>query len=373
MRIGVDGRYVQDYFPGIARYTYNLAASLADIVENEIVFYYDPRATNSRYDLGHLHQPGKLDLRVLDVGAFSPLAQLRVPLKLWSDRIQVFHSPYYIKPYAHVGKSVVTIHDVIAAVHPEYLPSRRALAAFRISTGLALATATRIITPSTHSKKDLMRLYKVNPEKVDVIYEACDARFRPRDRSSLEHIRERYALPRAYVLYVGINKPHKNLVRLVEAFSSLHDVTSASLVIAGKEDKRYPQARLAAAKSPARDKIIFLGNVPEVDLPYIYNLADAFVFPSLYEGFGLPVLEAMASGVPVICSQASSLPEVTGSAGLMIDTENTDALAEAIARVLEDEALRQELRSRGTVQASTFSWHRAARQTLEAYERAGKS
>ncbi len=370
MRIAIDGRYLQDHFPGIARYTYNLVENLADMVDEEIILYHNPRLTNTRYDAGRFYRKGKIDLRTLNVATFSIWEQLSLPVTLHQDRVQVFHSPYYLKPYFQPGRSVVSIHDLISAVYPEHLPSRRSRALFEIATRLALASAARIITLSESSKKDLVRIFGAKQEKVTVTYLAADARFCPRDREALAPVRERYGLPDRYILYVGINKPHKNLARLIEAFASLRRASAISLVIAGKEDRRHPQARAAAQRSSAADRIIFLEGFSDDDLPYIYNLAEAFVFPSLYEGFGLPPLEAMASGVPVISSNRSSLPEVVGNAALTVDPKDVTAMAEAMSGVLEDERLRDELRSRGIERATAFSWRETARQTLAVYQEA---
>lgn len=311
-----------------------------------------------------------LELRSVDVATFSASEQIRLPVRLWREGIEVYHAPYYVKPYLVPRASVVTIHDVISDLHPQYLPSRLARVAFHATTRLALASADRVIVPSENSKLDLVRVFGVKPEKVAVTHYAADPRFGPRDRRGLEEVRQRYGLPERYVLYTGINKPHKNLVRLVEAFGALPRALSARLVIAGKEDVRYPQARLAAEGSPARDRIVFLSGATEEDWPYLYNLAEAFIFPSLYEGFGLPPLEAMASGLPVICSNASSLPEVVGDAALLFEPHDVAALAQAMQRLLEDAELREMLIARGLERAKAFSWRETARQTLAVYQEA---
>ncbi len=181
----------------------------------------------------------------------------------------------------------------------------------------------------------------------------------------------RFSLPRDYLLYLGSNKPHKNLVRLVEAWrivvASGVQAADVPLVIAGAWDARYPEARQRVDTLGLADRVLFLGPVADADLPALYAGARAFVFPSLYEGFGLPVLEAMACGAPVICADGSSLPEVAGEAALLVDARDVEALATAIRRVLADADLAGELRRRGVQQAARFSWAQTAQRTLEVY------
>ena len=213
---------------------------------------------------------------------------------------------------------------------------------------------------------------------------AADPAFRPQSDAAIAALRARYALPERYVLYLGSNKPHKNLVRLIEAWQiaptgsksanqqipdhvSRFTFRASRLVIAGAWDDRYPEARQRVAALGLSDSVMFLGPVAEAGLPALYAGAELFVFPSLHEGFGFPVLEALACGTPVICSNVSSLPEVAGSAALQIDPRDTDALAAAMDRVLGDTALAEELRQRGLQQAARFTWAQTAQQTLAVY------
>jgi alpha-1,3-rhamnosyl/mannosyltransferase len=183
----------------------------------------------------------------------------------------------------------------------------------------------------------------------------------------VEAVRRRYALPERYVLYLGSNKPHKNLIRLIEAWALLAEYgTRSTLLIAGTWDPRHPEPRLLARRL-GLENIRWLGPVPEPDIPALYAGATAFVFPSLYEGFGLPVLEAMACGTPVACSNTSSLPEVVGDAALLFDPTDAAGIAEALSRLMHDADLRADLRERTLRQAARFSWERTARATLTVY------
>ena len=258
-------------------------------------------------------------------------------------------------------------------------------------TRLALRAARHVIAISEFTRRDFMAEFGLQPEQITAIPLAADPVFQPQPPEAIAAVRARYDLPERFVLYLGSNKPHKNLTRLVEAWQMADggwQIANCKLVIAGAWDERYPEARelansSGAKASPGNDQFpvsgfqlpAWLGPMSEADLPALYSAATAFVFPSLYEGFGLPVLEAMACGTPVICSNTSSLPEVAGdpsagsgpSAALLIDPLDTASLADAIRRVLTDEDLRTELRRRGLARAAHFTWQQTAAATLAIY------
>ncbi len=368
MRVGLDGRYIRDDFPGIGRYVYNLAQALPAIAPDVQFFLLrDADAPDTRYDVAALAQS---NLRLIEVGVpiRSMAEQVRLPGVARRLSLSVFHAPYYITAYRLPCRQVVTIYDVISARYPEYLPSPAMRLIFEVTTRLALRTAGHILTLSEASRQDLVTLYRVDPARISVTPLAADPRFRPAHPDAIDSLKRRLGLPDRYVLYVGINKPHKNLTRLVEAWAQVEkqSATDCHLVLAGREDPRYPQAREHAA-ALGLERVLFLGAVAEVDLPALYSGAELFVFPSLYEGFGLPVVEAMACGTPVACSNVSSLPEVADDAALLFDPHTPEAIAAAIHQVLRDAGLRAALRQRSLEQAGHFSWERTARLTLEAY------
>jgi alpha-1,3-rhamnosyl/mannosyltransferase len=371
--IGIDGRYIQDHFPGIGRYTYNLTRALAQVAPDEVfVILHNPALLNTRYDLASLARFPNIELVRINVPTFSWTEQLRLPLVIGHLSLDICHSPYYIKPYWLPCPSVVTIYDLISKLFPQYLPSPWARLIFEFATRLALWSAHRVITTSQAARNDLIALYHVAPEKIAVTPMAADERFRPLNKREIEPARHKYGLPEQYVLYLGINKPHKNLVRLIEAWSLVIGhwdlgLDRWPLVIAGHWDPRYPQARRKAAALGLEDSVIFLGDVAEADLPALYSGAELFVFPSIYEGFGLPPLEAMACGVPVLCSKTSSLPEIMGEAALTFDPLDVAEMAAKIGEALRDGALREEMREKGLRQAAKFSWERTAQETLEVY------
>jgi glycosyltransferase involved in cell wall biosynthesis len=373
MRIAVDGRYIQDHFPGIGRYTFNLIRHLAAQSDDHFVVFYNPALRNTRYDISELGRPRNVTLVPLGVATFSLGEQWRLPLAALRQKADLLHSPYYIKPYLPPLPSVSTVYDAISAHYPEYLPSRRARLLFDVTMRLAQATSRRVLTLSHSSRADLERFYGTAPDKVIVTYLAAEARYRPLERAQCIGLSSRHALPRRFALYVGINKPHKNLATLLEALALARRQCDARLVIAGAYDPRWPQAREAVKHLGLADAVTFLPDVPEQDLPALYNLADFFVFPSLCEGFGLPPLEAMACGVPVLCANSSSLPEVVGEAAIMVAARDVPAWAAAICELWDSPERRVELAERGLRQAAAFSWEKTAVRTIDAYREALRS
>jgi glycosyltransferase involved in cell wall biosynthesis len=241
---------------------------------------------------------------------------------------------------------------------------------YRLMHRLALRTARKIIAPSIATQNDLIRLFSMNPDQVQVIPEGVDDRFKPASIDQVAAIKAKYQLPAHYLLYVGINKPPKNIVRLIEAYARVVQQNSDfeyDCVVAGAWDDRYPQAKQRASELGVAERVRFIGSITDVDLPVLYSSADVFVTASLYEGFGLPILEAMACGTPVISSRASSLPEVVGDAGLLFDPASVEAIALAIQHITSDAQLRMNLKQRGLDRAKQFTWPRAAERTLAVY------
>jgi glycosyltransferase involved in cell wall biosynthesis len=267
-------------------------------------------------------------------------------------------------------RSVVTIHDCIHLMFPQYLPNRMALGYARASMALAARRATRILTVSESSKRDIIRFFGTASDKIDVIYNAYDERFavEPREEDVVR-VRERYQLHDEFVLYAGNVKPHKNLERLIEAFFLVRSrgLDHLKLVMIGDDISKYAALRRAVHRHQLHKYVRFLGYLPEETLAVLYRLAGVFVFPSLYEGFGLPPLEAMASGTPVVTSNVSSLPEVAGDAAVLVDPYDPQSIADGIYAVLTDEHLRRELRHKGLSRARQFSWEASVRRVREIY------
>ena len=376
MRIAIDGRYIQDHFPGIGRYAYNLILGMAEGAEDDkLIVVHNPRLANTRFDMAALAQQARIEMVDTGVATFSLAEQWRLPRLAQQVEADIWHSPYFIGPYRLPCPLVVTVHDAISSRYPQYLPSPAARLSYEAGMRLALAAASRIIAVSEASHADLLRFFGARQDKLRVVHEAADVRYTPQTAAAVAAVRARLSLPEHYLLYLGMNKPHKNLARLVEAWGSVAADArgDAQLVIAGRADPRYPQAQQAASRLGVASSVRFVGDVAESDLPALYSGALLFVFPSLYEGFGLPVLEAMACGAPVLCSTTPALLEIVGDAAVAVDPLDVAALAQAMARLLADADLRQDVSRRGQEQARLFSWRRAAGETLAVYREIGRA
>jgi len=414
----LDARTATPHFPGIGRYVTNLAAALTPLLaaDERLTILHHPEhppalpdspamtlvpVAISPFALAQQWQIPRLlrgfasreqgsGIRGQESGVRSESAAAQHPSSVVGRRSSVvrrpssgvlYHSGYNLMPYAPGVPTVLTLYDLIPLLMPEQSSGRARLLA-RWANVLALRAARVALAISEATRRDYLAHFRVPPERIITAPLAADPAFRPQPAAAITALRARYVLPERYVLYLGSNKPHKNLVGLVEAWRIANQRISESanhisritfhasrLVIAGAWDDRYPEAKQRVTALELGDSVMFLGPVAEADLPALYAGAELFVFPSLYEGFGFPVLEAMACGTPVICSNVSSLPEVAGTAALQIDPRNTDALAAAMDRVLGDAALRQQIRQEGLAQAGRFSWTRTAQQTLDAYRR----
>jgi glycosyltransferase involved in cell wall biosynthesis len=364
MRIAIDARKLHDY--GIGTYVRNLVAQLRRQDGRDTYVLICRRA-----DADYVHSLGpRFEAVVERAGNYSLLEQITVPLALKRARVDLFHAPHYVVSPLTSCPTVVTIHDCIHLRFPQYLPNRRSYLYARVMMLMAARRASRILTVSQASKEDILRYLKVPASKIEVIYNALDERLAtPPDEDEVMRVRERFQLRSPFILYAGNIKPHKNVDRLIEAFSILrkrHD-GDLKLLIIGDQISKYPNLRRLVHRFQLHQYVRFFGFVPEATLAVLYRLAAAFVFPSLYEGFGLPPLEAMASGTPVITSNVSSLPEVVGDAALLIDPTNSREIADAMWRVLEDQALRAELIRRGCERVRAFSWERSVARTREVY------
>jgi glycosyltransferase involved in cell wall biosynthesis len=286
------------------------------------------------------------------------------------QNVSLLHEPHYVLPPLVPCRAVVTIHDCIHLMFPQYLPNRFAYGYARATLWAATKRAERIFTVSETSKADILRYCDVPADRIIVVYNAIDDRFAaPPDMDAVERVRERYQLNGPFALYVGNIKPHKNLERLIDAFDLVrrNGFERLELLIIGDQISKYPRLRRAVDKHKLHKHVRFLGFVADDTLAALYRLATVFVFPSLYEGFGLPPLEAMASGTPVVTSNRSSLPEVVGDAAVLVDPYSAASIAEGIQRVLSDADLRRTLSERGLARAREFSWETSIRRIHEVY------
>ncbi len=300
--------------------------------------------------------------------------QLWLPLALGREGADVLHSLAYVQPLACPTRSVVTVHDLSFLLYPGNFNRANRLY-LRAFSRLSAARADRVIAVSANTKRDVVRLLGVEAAKVAVVHHGIEECFRPfADRAAVEAFRRRRGLPERFVLFVGTIEPRKNLETLVEAFARLRRAgLPHKLVVAGAKGWQWQPVFAAVERLGLEGEVAFPGYVPYDEQPLWYNSADLFVYPSLYEGFGFPPLEAMACGTPVIASRTSALPEVVGEAGLLVDPLDAEALAEALRRALSDRDLSQQLSERGLARARGFTWREAARRTAAVYaEAAGR-
>ncbi len=365
MRIAIDVRKLHDF--GIGTYVRNLLRQLSRIDHDT-----DYVLLCQQGDQPIAGQLGE-NFRTMTerAGQYSFAEQLSVPFHLSRASPHLFHTPHYILPVLTPCRSIVTIHDCIHLIFPQYLPHRAAHAYARTMFWTAVHRASRILTVSEASKKDILRFFGVPSERVTVIYNAIDDRFFEQpSEEQIVRVRERYQLHDRFLMYAGNVKPHKNIERLIDAFVLLRKkgLDDLKLLITGSEISRYSTLRRAVHRHNLHRHVRFLGYQSEETLAALYRLADVFVFPSLYEGFGLPPLEAMASGTPVVASNVSSLPEVVGDAGVLVNPYDPQAIADGVVNVLEDDALRHDLTARGLKRARTFSWAESVRQIRQIYQ-----
>jgi glycosyltransferase involved in cell wall biosynthesis len=364
LRIAIDARKLRDY--GIGTYVRNLLRYLSRLDrDTEYIVLCRQQDADITSALGE-------NFRAVaeQSPAYSVREQLSVPLDLRRERVDLFHAPHYVLPPLTPCKAIVTIHDCIHLRFPQYLPNRLGYAYARAALWMATHRSHRVLTVSEASKRDILRYFSIPPSKIDVIYNAIDERFgEPPDPDDILRVRDRYQLDGQFVLYAGNIKPHKNLERLIEAFHTFRrgPFEHVKLLIIGDEISKYATLRRAVHKFKLHKHVRFFGFVPDRTLAILYRLAAVFVFPSLYEGFGLPPLEAMASGTPVITSNVSSLPEVVGDAAVLIDPYEPDAIADALRRVLSEPALHADLRERGLQRVREFSWERSVARVREIY------
>jgi glycosyltransferase involved in cell wall biosynthesis len=363
MRIGIDARLWDEPRSGIGRYTHALIEALARIAPDESwVVYVDrpPGPTFPHVTIRCL--PGRQRL-VWTLWAASR--------ELRARPVDVFHGVTGFElPLAAPGRLVTTVHDLIPLRYPALVPARHRWAV-RGLLGAALRRAARVITVSGATRDEVLARYRLPPEKVRVVPEAAASHFAPPSEARLGEVRARYGLGAPYLLFVGLLEPKKNLGAVLEAVARLRrrGHWHGELVVAGAPG--WGPDPVAAAHGLGLDAALrWLGPVPDADLPALYAGAQAFVFPSLWEGFGLPVLEAMASGAPVVASRRGALPEVAGDAALLVEPE-PGPLAEALGAVLADARLRETLRAAGLARAAAFSWERTARETLAIYREVG--
>ncbi len=376
MKIGFNALFFQHPATGSGQYMAHLLHALAEVDQHNDYVLLGPRPLAASVSTAFPYhvQPVPPFARKTENIEKIVWEQFTAPMTARQAGVDLLHIPYFAPPLLPRTATVVTIHDIIQLRVPGYLPNRK-IKAYMQLVAQAIQHTTSIITVSEHAKQDIVAGLKLPPERIHVIYEAAGDEYQPvTDPATLATARARYGLGERYIFYLGGMERRKNLLQLVRAFAQLCqqlDDPNLQLFISGNPDRFngafFPDPRPLAAELGITERIIYRF-VEEEDKPTIYSAASLFVFPSLYEGFGLPPLEAMSCGAAVVCSNRTSLPEVVGDAALSVDPDNTHDLAEAMQRILTDNTLRADLQARSLQRAGQFNWRKTAVETLAVYE-----
>ena len=371
MHIGIDAHAIGAQQGGNETYIRNLIRALAALdADNRYTIYLANAQAAAEWQNGFVAQHPNFSVRLLP----PPTPLVRVPVFLTYELrrrpVDVLHVQYTAPPFCN-APVVATIHDLAFEHLPETF-TRRGSLQLKLTVRRTARRAARIATVSEYSRQDLLRTYRLAPEKVVTTYNGIEPHFtaQPRAADEAAQVRQRFGIARGFLLAVGSLQPRKNLERLIRTYARLRREQpgfAPQLVIVGRKLWLAESIFAEVSRQPWASDVILTGYVGDDDLPALYRTASAFVYPSLFEGFGLPPLEAMACGTPVITSNISSLPEVAGSAALLVDPLNEQELAAALQRILNDQPLRARLRAEGVRQAAKFTWRDAAEKTLQLY------
>lgn len=376
MHIGIDAHAIGARQGGNETYIRNLIRALAEVDgANRYTIYLANARAADEWRNGWATRFPNFDVRLL----LPPTPVVRVPVwlafELRRRPVDVLHVQYTAPPFC-AAPVVVTIHDLAFEHLPETF-TRRGAMQLKLTVRRTARQAARVATVSEFSRQDLLRTYRLPPEKVVVTYNGIEPHFTPEPQTTDEAatVRQQFNIARDYLLAVGSLQPRKNLVRLIRAYARLrrdNESFAPQLVIVGRKLWLADEVFAEVKQQPWAKDVILTGYVSDEDLPALYRHAAAFVYPSLFEGFGLPPLEAMACGTPVVTSNTSSLPEVVGNAALLIDPYDEPALTRALLQIMNDQPLRARLREQGIIQARRFTWRTAAEQTLQLYRAASR-
>ena len=363
LRIGIDVHSIGSKKGGNETYYRELVRGLDTVPSNHkfILYYTNPLAPP-------LSQEGKFTLQRVHPSSRSLRIPLGFPWRMRKDKLDVFHAQYVVPPFPSC-KTVVSIFDLAHERYPQFFHPMEGRA-LRALTRWSAKRADRIVTVSNFSKQDLIERYGVKPENITVVYLAASDEFHPMESESCrEYVDKHYELASPYILYAGRLQARKNLVRLVDAYAQLHQKgIEEKLVLVGKQDWQADVIMECVRKHGLESRVTFLGYVPGEDLPYLYNAAKIFIYPSIFEGFGLPVVESMACATATITSYGSSLEEIVGDSALLVDPLSVSSISDAMEKVLRDGDLRQSLRERGLARSREFSYRAATEKTLAIYE-----
>jgi glycosyltransferase involved in cell wall biosynthesis len=369
MHVVIDAQSLLEPLAGIGRYTSSMLKALAQIdSQNQYYLYYGASFRQSRAALPHFDSPnfhGKLIRFPGRVFRFLTEKLNVLPVGSLLGNYDLYHGLNYHIPRV-AFPSIVNIYDLSYLLFPQYF-TRKRLNDIGGKVTSSIERADRVLTGSESTKADIVNFLKVPGEKVEVTPFGVEEAFKPQGSGEVSLIRKKYNLPERFILFVGTIEPRKNIISLLRAYHKLGR-SDIGLVVAGGRGWLFEETFREVGRLNLHGKVIFPGRVPETDLPALYSAASVFVYPSAYEGFGFPPLEAMACGTAVITSSTSSLPEIVGDAGILVNPEDADEIAEAIRSVLDDDSKREKMRTKGIERAKRFSWETCARETLKHYE-----
>lgn len=366
MVIGIDAHAIGSRSSGNETYYERLLQHLADLPTNgkRYVIYYTQAAAARRV-------PAREQFDLKRISPATPFWRIPIgfPLEFRKNRLDVFHAQHIIPPFCNCNV-VATIPDIAYEHYPEFFSRFETLRSKALIRRSA-ERADHVITVSEYSKNDIARTYHIDPEKITVTHEGAGADFFPRDKGECqEEVGRKYSIHAPFLLYVGRLQERKNLRRLLSGYARLRtEGAEEKLVLVGQKDWMLENIQSHVESLGLQDSLKFTGYVPSQDLPVLYNAAEAFVYPSIFEGFGLPVIEAMACGAPVLTSFGSSLEEVAGNAAILVDPMSEESIARGLGRLVGDRDLRARLGAAGLARSASFSFKRAAEQTIEVYER----
>lgn len=372
MRVIIDGRLILPWMTGIGRYLCGLAQALREMPGDVCFELWIQAKLPPDHPVRRL-EGGPLALREVSIPYMSVKQQWALPLAVKRHRPHLFHYPHFDLPVAVSEPIVITIHDLKYIARPEFFPrfSRSKRALMWAMMMVATRRARRVIAVSESTRRDILSYLRVDPAKVVVIAEGVDEKyFQHPSQRELERVCSRYELDFPFLLFVGERRPHKNITGLLAAFRAFRECGHENyrLLIVGKRYADYQEPEKATETLSLQGTVRFLDHVPDEDLRALYRLADAFVLLSLYEGFGLPILEAMASGTPVVAACTTSLPELVGDAGILVNPQEPQAVADALSLVVRDGCERETYVARGLKRASQFRWRDCAEKTVAVYQ-----
>ncbi len=369
MKIGIDARFYRSSTAGIGRYTRGLLKNLAKIDKKDLYTIFITPEDDKEYDI----VADNFKKVVIPIVHYSLSEQTKFLSLLNKGRFDLVHFLNFNHPIMYNRPFITTIHDLTMLLYPVGRSQKSWMrkAAFQKVMKNAAQKSSEVIAVSNETKKDIIKYLGAHEEKIKVIYEAYDGIYHDQyAKSKLVNFRKKYSLTDRYILFVSQWRPHKGLPELIESFKILKEKYNIphKLVITGKPNEHFPQIISSIDKSKFKKDIVLPGFVPDLDLPLFYNAAELFVFPSLYEGFGLGPLEAMACGTPVASSNLSCMPEILGDAAVYFNPTNVHGMAKTINEVLSDKNLREKMSKSSLHRVKKYSWEKMAKETLELYQ-----